>query len=165
MTAYVLGGDLEASWCERWWLRGRLEYLELVEECVRVFECGRPKPFWSWWCPLVCPFETDALGTRGVAVSLEDEEDEEERWVRDDRPEEIAAGRWPRGVAGTMVCVEVVESDEDEDEDDEGAGEYERGDVGAGDASTAEDGLNGLREAIVSLYSLFRDDFRCYEFG
>ena len=64
-----------------------------------------------------------------------------------------------------MVCVEVVESDEDEDEDDEGAGEYERGDVGAGDASTAEDGLNGLREAIVSLYRLFRDDFRCYEFG
>jgi len=32
----------------------------------------------------------------------------------------------PRGVAGTMVCVEVVER-EDEDEEDE-AGEHERGD-------------------------------------
>jgi len=41
----------------------------------------------------VCPFEMDALGTRGVAVSLEDEDEEDERWVRDDRPEEIAAGR------------------------------------------------------------------------
>lgn len=31
--------------------------------------------------------------------------------------------RVPRGVAGTTVCVEVVESEEDEDEDDEMAGE------------------------------------------
>jgi hypothetical protein len=31
--------------------------------------------------------------------------------------------RLPRGVAGTIVCVEVVEREEDDDEEDEGAGE------------------------------------------
>lgn len=36
--------------------------------------------------------------------------------------------RLARGVAGTTVCVDVVESDEDEDE--EGVGEYERGEDG-----------------------------------
>lgn len=41
-------------------------------------------------------------------------------------------GLFGLGVAGTTVCVDVVESEEDEEEE-EGVGEYERGDGDTGD--------------------------------
>lgn len=34
----------------------------------------------------------------------------------------------PRGVAGTTVCAEVVETEDEDDEDEDGVGEHERGD-------------------------------------
>lgn len=47
--------------------------------------------------------------------------------------------RSPRGVAGTTVCVEVVDS-EDEDEEFDGAGEKLRGDLGVL-GNEVEDGM------------------------
>ena len=34
----------------------------------------------------------------------------------------------PRRVAGTTVCVEVVETEDDDEDEEDGAGEHERGD-------------------------------------
>jgi len=59
-----------------------------------------------------------------VAVSLDEMEVEDvEAWESFVRPEGEVEGRLPRGVAGTIVCVEVVEREEEDDEEDEGAGE------------------------------------------
>lgn len=57
-----------------------------------------------------------------MAVSLDEMEvEDEEAWGRFVRAE--VEERLPRGVAGTIVCVEVVEREEEDDEEDEGAGE------------------------------------------
>lgn len=67
---------------------------------------------------------------RGVAVSSDAMEEEEEEacemFFSPDNVERL------RGVAGTTVCVEVVDKEDDEDDEDEGAGEYERGEEDVG---------------------------------
>jgi hypothetical protein len=45
----------------------------------------------------------------------------------------------PLGVAGTTVCVDVVETEDEEDEDEDGAGEHERGDLDSELGSNEED--------------------------
>ena len=56
-----------------------------------------------------------------MAVSLDEvEAEDEEAWGSFERVE--VEERLPRAVAGTIVCVEVVEREEEDDED-EGAGE------------------------------------------
>ncbi len=65
-------------------------------------------------------------------------------------------GVWlPRGVAGTTVCVDVVESDEDEDELD-GAGEMLRGEAGV-PVKGVDDILGGVRDVCALSYASCRD--------
>lgn len=59
-----------------------------------------------------------------MAVSLDEMEvEDEEAWESFVRAEGEVEERFPREVAGTIVCVEVVEREDEEDEEDEGAGE------------------------------------------
>jgi hypothetical protein len=81
--------------------------------------------------------------------------------VDDVRPDN-ARGNWAfgRGVRGTAVCVEVVDSDEDED-DAEGAGEEERGDEGEGFAGVGvRGGDGGWRALMISECSACREEVR-----
>lgn len=57
----------------------------------------------------------------GVAVPLDERDTEESAAGRELRDERECSCRLARGVAGTTVCVDAVESDDDEEE--EGVGE------------------------------------------
>lgn len=94
-----------------------------VDEEFSVLDCE---------CPPGLPLRVS--GGRGVAVDDEESDLDEERernfegdCEREEREVEAWGAREPRGVAGTTVCVEVV--DREEDEEDEGVGEYGRDEI------------------------------------
>lgn len=87
-----------------------------------------------------------AVGRR--AVSIDDVEDCEDD-ASGDSGAAASGGRFPRGVAGTMVWVEVVESEELEEEA-EGVGEKERREDGEGACSDGG-GRAGANAAVLRL--------------
>ena len=117
--------------------RGAAEMAELdevLDEVVaRVFERGRASPF-----------VISAGRPLGVAVPSDEVLDEGTSDSTAVMVSSAGAALALRGVGGTTVCVDVVESDEDEDED--GVGECERG----GGVGEGEGGVAGFVDASVS---------------
>jgi hypothetical protein len=66
-----------------------------------------------------------------------------------------------RGVRGTAVCVETVETDEEE-EDEEGVGEALRGGADVWVTEGNGDCGGGRRFASVSEWSFWREVIKCY---
>lgn len=64
-----------------------------------------------------------------------------------------------RGVRGTAVWVEVVDSDEDDD-DAEGAGDMDRGEVVASVGVLGGEG--GRRDSIFSIYKYCKEVINCW---
>ncbi|KAJ3501244.1 hypothetical protein NMY22_g18990 [Coprinellus aureogranulatus] len=91
---------------------------------------------------------------RGTAVSTDDSEELDEWATADCRKLDC-----PRGVDGTMVCVEVVDNDEDEEED--GVGECGRG-VGTREVEGEGDEGAGFLAAKASACWASNRDFRNY---